>query len=164
MLRQRALDQIFKSGFETKGAAQSALRKAIAEYETKSGKLIEEIGLLGRPTWAFVLGEKTAGGFESRSVAEQALKAEIDRQQAQMQPAASASAPILKISHPMANKRVILPKLPKRRPPVLDKEKLRALFDRARGTRLYPLLVMASATGCRRGESNGPTLTKRPVS
>jgi integrase len=35
---------------------------------------------------------------------------------------------------------------------VLDKEKLRALFDRARGTRLYPLVVLASATGCRRGE------------
>jgi hypothetical protein len=209
-------NQIFKSGFETKGAAQSALRTAIAQYETKSGKLIEEIGLLGRRTWAYVLGEKTAGGFESRSVAEEALKAEVDRQQAQMQPAASASAPmlaeyfrywieehaarrcapktmeryrelgrylvkhlgetrindlttaqiqhaihglkdaggqvtkefpkgkplaaktvrhigtllytcladadrlgILKIPHPMANKRVVLPKLPKRRPPVL---------------------------------------------
>jgi len=35
---------------------------------------------------------------------------------------------------------------------VLDKEKLRALFDHARGTRLYPLVVLASATGCRRGE------------
>jgi integrase len=52
----------------------------------------------------------------------------------------------------MANKRVVLPKLPKRRPPVLDKDKLRVLFDRARGTRLYPLVVLASATGCRRGE------------
>jgi integrase len=42
--------------------------------------------------------------------------------------------------------------LPKRRPLVLDKEKLGLLFDRARGTRLYPLSVLASATGCRRGE------------
>ena len=59
---------------------------------------------------------------------------------------------MLKIPHPMANERVVLPKLPKRRPPVLDKEKLKALFERARGTRLYPLIVLASATGCRRGE------------
>jgi integrase len=59
---------------------------------------------------------------------------------------------ILRVPHPMANKRVVLPKLPKRRPPVLDKEKLGALFERARGTRLYPLVVLASATGCRRGE------------
>jgi integrase len=242
-------NQIFKSGFETKGAAQSALRVAISEYESKSGRLTEEIGLLGRRTWAYILGEKTVGGFESRSAAEEALKAKIDWQQAQMQPVVPASAPtfaeyfrywieehaarrcapktmerygelgrylvkhlgetrindlttaqiqlaihrlkdaggqvtkefpkgkplaaktvrhigtvlytcladadrlgILKITHPMANKRVVLPKLPKRRPPVLDKEKLRALFDRALGTRLYPLLVIGSATGCRRGE------------
>ena len=45
-----------------------------------------------------------------------------------------------------------MPKLSKRRPPVLDKDKLRVLFERARATRLYPLLVLASATGCRRGE------------
>jgi len=59
---------------------------------------------------------------------------------------------VLKIPHPMANKRVRLPKLSKRSPAVLDKEKLRTLFDRARGTRLYPFIVTASATGCRRGE------------
>ena len=59
---------------------------------------------------------------------------------------------VLKIPHPMANKRVVLPKLAKRDPPVLDKEKLQALFDRARNTRLYPFVVLASATGCRRGE------------
>ncbi len=34
---------------------------------------------------------------------------------------------------------------------MLDKEKLKALFERARGTRLYPLVVLASATGCGRG-------------
>ena len=59
---------------------------------------------------------------------------------------------VLKISHPMANKRVRLPKLVKRDPAVIDKEKLRALFERARNTRLYPFVVVASATGCRRGE------------
>ena len=73
---------------------------------------------------------------------------------------------MLKIPHPMANKRVVLPKLPKRGPPVLDKEKLRALFERARGTRLYPLVVLASATGCRRGEllaSNGAIWMNPPA-
>ena len=58
----------------------------------------------------------------------------------------------LKIPHPMRNKRVKLPKLPKREPAVVDKEKLKLLFDRARTTRLYPFVVLASATGCRRGE------------
>jgi integrase len=52
----------------------------------------------------------------------------------------------------MANRRVLLPKLAKRKPAVLDEEKLRALFDRARSTRLYAFIVMAAATGCRRGE------------
>jgi integrase len=59
---------------------------------------------------------------------------------------------VLKVPHPMANKRVVLPKLVRRRPAILDKEKLRALFDHARNTRLYPFIVLASATGCRRGE------------
>jgi integrase len=59
---------------------------------------------------------------------------------------------VLKIPHPMANRRVRMPKLVKRRPPVLDEAKLRTLFDRARNTRLYPFIVLAAATGCRRGE------------
>ena len=58
----------------------------------------------------------------------------------------------LKIPHPMRDKRVKLPKLQKRDPAVVDKEKLRLLFDRAWTTRLYPFIVLASATGCRRGE------------
>ena len=59
---------------------------------------------------------------------------------------------VLKIPNPMANRRVLLPKLTKRRPAVLDATKLQALFDRAQNTRLYPLVVLAAATGCRRGE------------
>ena len=59
---------------------------------------------------------------------------------------------ILKIQHPMRNKRVKLPKLPKREPAVVDKGKLKLLFDRAQTTRLYPFIVLATATGCRRGE------------
>jgi integrase len=57
-----------------------------------------------------------------------------------------------KLSVPSLASRVLLPKLSKRRPPVLDEEKLRMLFERARSTRLYPFIVMAAATGCRRGE------------
>ena len=59
---------------------------------------------------------------------------------------------VLKIPHPMANRRVLLPKLKKRKPNVLDEGKLRTLFDRAHSTRLYPFIVLAAATGCRRGE------------
>jgi integrase len=59
---------------------------------------------------------------------------------------------VLKIPHPMANRRVLLPKLPKRKPAVLDQTKLQMLFDRARDTRLFPFIVLAASTGCRRGE------------
>jgi integrase len=59
---------------------------------------------------------------------------------------------VLRIPHPMANRRVLLPKLTKRKPAVLDEGKLQTLFDRARNTRLYPFIVLAAATGCRRGE------------
>jgi integrase len=59
---------------------------------------------------------------------------------------------VLRIPHPMANRRVLLPKLTKRRPAVLDEDKLQTLFDRATDTKLYPFLVLAAATGCRRGE------------
>ncbi len=52
----------------------------------------------------------------------------------------------------MANKRVKLPKLVKRKPPVVEKDKLKALLVRARSTRLFPFIVLAAATGCRRGE------------
>ena len=52
--------------------------------------------------------------------------------------------------NPMDN--VQRPKLVKSKPKVLDSVGLKKLFDRAQGTRLYPLLVLAAATGCRRGE------------
>jgi integrase len=58
----------------------------------------------------------------------------------------------LTVPHPMANKRVKMPKLVRREPPVLDPAKLGALFERARGARLYPFLVLAADSGCRRGE------------
>jgi hypothetical protein len=47
---------------------------------------------------------------------------------------------VLKIPHPMANKRVLLPKLVKKRATVLDKDKLASLFEQTRGTRLFPLV------------------------
>lgn len=59
---------------------------------------------------------------------------------------------VLKIPHPMRNRRVKLPKLPKRKPAVLDRQKLSALFDRSQSTRTFPFIVLAAATGCRRGE------------
>jgi integrase len=59
---------------------------------------------------------------------------------------------IMTIPHPMANKRVKLPKLIKRKPAVIDSEKLTALFERAKSTRLFPFVVLSASTGCRRGE------------
>ena len=240
--------QVFKSGFETKGAASTASRVAIEEYEKTHGKLTQHRGILGRVTWGYVFGEESKIGLDSQAAAELALQAAVDRRAAaeaipaEVDPtfpeyirywltehAARRCAPktlerygelaeylirqlgetrlndlttaqiqravhrledcggrvtteypdgrplapktvrhigtllytclaeadrlgVLKIPHPMANKRVRLPRLVKRDPAVLDKEKLRALFTRARSTRLYPVVVLASATGCRRGE------------
>src|ERR1700674_1649118 len=69
-------NQIFKSGFATKGAAQSALRDAITEYETKCCTITERVDLLGRRAWRFVLGEQNCGGFGGREVADNARSAE----------------------------------------------------------------------------------------
>jgi integrase len=54
--------------------------------------------------------------------------------------------------NPMANKRVKLPKRPQSNPAVLDIAMLGQLFEKAMGTRLYPLVVTATSSGCRRGE------------
>ncbi len=49
-------------------------------------------------------------------------------------------------------KRVELPEAEKKEASALDKDSLGRIFAGAKGTRLYPLLVVAAATGCRRGE------------
>jgi integrase len=54
--------------------------------------------------------------------------------------------------NPMSDKRVRLPKRPKRRPAVIDPEMIGKLFAVARGTRAYPFVVTACCTGARRGE------------
>jgi integrase len=48
--------------------------------------------------------------------------------------------------------RVELPKSEKKEPKVLDKQGVDQLLSAAAGTRLFPLLMLAAATGCRRGE------------
>lgn len=48
--------------------------------------------------------------------------------------------------------RVELPKPVKHEPKVLDRDRVNTLLEAAAGTRLFPLLVLAAATGCRRGE------------
>jgi hypothetical protein len=60
-------NQVFKSGFETKGAAQSALRDAITEHEMKRGRTTQQVNLLGRRTWGFVLGESVGTMEASRA-------------------------------------------------------------------------------------------------
>jgi integrase len=54
--------------------------------------------------------------------------------------------------NPMADRRVKLPKLPKRKPPVLDPGALGRVFEIAKGKRIYSFIVVDAASGCRRGE------------
>jgi integrase len=54
--------------------------------------------------------------------------------------------------HPMADRRVVLPKRIKKEPAVLDPVMFNKLLDVTRGTRLYPFIVIDGASGCRRGE------------
>jgi integrase len=54
--------------------------------------------------------------------------------------------------NPMADRRVRLPKRVRKEPAVLDPEKFGRLLDAVRGTRLYPVIMFAGASGCRRGE------------
>jgi integrase len=54
--------------------------------------------------------------------------------------------------NPMGDKRIKLPKRPKANPAVLDASMLGAVFQAAEGTRLYPFVVTAGCSGCRRGE------------
>jgi integrase len=55
-------------------------------------------------------------------------------------------------THPMANRKVKLPKRVKREPPVLDEAMLGQLYAVARGTRAYPFIITAASSGARRGE------------
>jgi integrase len=48
--------------------------------------------------------------------------------------------------------RVVLPKPERKEPKVLDEQGLGQFLDAVRGTSLFPLLVTAVSTGCRRGE------------
>src|SRR5262249_8406395 len=48
--------------------------------------------------------------------------------------------------------RVELPKAEKTQATALDRDQMARLFECASGTRLFPLLVLAASTGCRRGE------------
>lgn len=244
--------QEFRSGFKTKGEADTAVRKAIADHERTHGKITHHRGVLGTNIFGYVFDGEQKTGFADQSAAAAALSECIARKSAAEEAEtkkAAASDPkfsdylhhwldeharrrcapktleryrelaeylvrqlgetrlndlttaqiqdavhrlqdcggriseefpngrplaaktvrhiatllstslaealrleVLKRPHPMANKLVRLPKLVKRKPPVLDKEKLRELFDRARGTRLYPFIVLGAATGCRRGE------------
>jgi integrase len=55
-------------------------------------------------------------------------------------------------TNPMGDKRIKLPKRPKANPAVMDAASLGAVFKAAEGTRLYPFVVTAGCSGCRRGE------------
>jgi integrase len=52
----------------------------------------------------------------------------------------------------MADRKVKLPKRPMPSPAVMDAGAVAAIFQAAEGTRLYPFVVTAACSGCRRGE------------
>jgi integrase len=54
--------------------------------------------------------------------------------------------------NPMADRKVKLPKRPKRHPAVIDPAMIGKLFAAARGSRAYAFIVTACCTGARRGE------------
>jgi integrase len=56
------------------------------------------------------------------------------------------------LANPMADRKVKLPKRPKPSPAVLDAGAVAAIFQAAEGSRLYPFIVTAACSGCRRGE------------
>src|SRR5262245_60476156 len=71
--------QVFKSGFETKGAASTAARDAIAEYEKTHGKITQHRGILGTVTWGFAFRGESKSGFADRAAAETALARVVER-------------------------------------------------------------------------------------
>jgi integrase len=55
-------------------------------------------------------------------------------------------------AHPMADRRVKLPRRVKKEPPVLDEAMLGQLYAQARGVRAYAYIITAASSGARRGE------------
>ena len=55
-------------------------------------------------------------------------------------------------ANPMADRKVKLAKRPRPNPAVMEADALGAIFKHAHGTRLYPFVVTAACSGCRRGE------------
>src|ERR1017187_8564174 len=65
--------QIFKSGFETKGAASKASRAAIEDYEKTHGKVTCHRGILGRISWGYIFGEEDKIGLDSQAAKDTAV-------------------------------------------------------------------------------------------
>jgi len=72
----------FKSGFETKGGASEAMRRAIIEFEKTHGKINKHRGILGTVTWGYEFGDGKKAGFADRTAAEADLAKEIERRAA----------------------------------------------------------------------------------
>src|SRR5271154_611288 len=74
--------QVFKSGFPTKGAADTACTEAITLHEASCGKVFREIGPRGQRSWSFMLGDSKGSGFNTPAAAEEALETERARRAA----------------------------------------------------------------------------------
>jgi hypothetical protein len=74
--------QICKAGFPTKDAASKAVRTAIDEYESSTGRITRESSSQGRRKYSYSLDGVLKGGFQDRVEAESALRAAIARRDA----------------------------------------------------------------------------------
>jgi hypothetical protein len=72
----------FKSGYETKAAAATALRDAIVDYEKTHGKITKHRGILRTVTWGYILGDQTKTGFSDQDSAAAALAVAVERRTA----------------------------------------------------------------------------------
>jgi hypothetical protein len=76
---------LMKGGFETKGAASTAMRAAIAEYEKSHGKITRHRGVLGTMTWGYTFRDEIKNGFADAGAARTALAEAVARQAASEQ-------------------------------------------------------------------------------
>jgi integrase len=207
--------QFTKGGFDTKGEASTALRKAVSDFETKrdappvpppppsskiptfaaffdrwmtehaarkcAPKTLERYRELGsyaiRQTVEIagvsrLMGEVPINEFETMEL-ELLVNALRDHggQKTKLFPDGRPLSPksvrhiacvvhgcfekavkwkLLKHGNPMSG--IELPKLAKKAPKAIEKDGVGKLLESARGTRLYPLIMLGLATGARRGE------------
>jgi integrase len=142
-------------------AAARCQPKTLERYRDFVRYIVRELGgkrlteLSTKLLQEFVNRSKIAGGAVTETYPNgKPLSARTVRHIASMLYGALADAERFELMpvNPMAGKKIKLPKRTKSQPKVLDPTKLGRLFAAAKGTRLYPFVILAASSGCRRGE------------